>query len=229
MSWKVGVVLDNGTNLASLQILLGQMPVWALDTTERRDALRALNEEFKLFWIPEPAFTVYTDYLPEDRISTLLNLVPTIGEHHPNLTGLHLIGIESSTELLSGLSALGYERVPDPNAVYPDRLRFAMPLSQIPSIPEIVLDANGWKEFGDFYAAFFAAVGAPDWHGRDPNALNDSIEGCGINRIEVPYRIVIRNADKMGSTAAGEVNDFQAVIAHIRNDGCPVDLVIEPS
>jgi len=229
MSWKVGVVLDHEANLASLQILLGQMPVWAVETPERREALRPLNEEFKLFWIPEPAFTVFTDHLPEDRVSTLLNLIPTIGEHHPNLTGLHLVGIESSTELLRELSAFGYEPVPDPNATYPDRLRFALPLSRIPNMSEIVLDADGWQKFGDFYTAFFPAVGAPDWHGRDPNALNDSIEGCGINKIEVPYRIVIRNATKMGSAAAGEVNDFQVVIAHMRDVGCPVDLVVEPS
>jgi RNAse (barnase) inhibitor barstar len=55
------------------------------------------------------------------------------------------------------------------------------------------LDASPWKDVDDFYNAFIKAVGAQEWHGRNFDALNDSIAHGRINEIEVPYRIVIRN------------------------------------
>ena len=58
--------------------------------------------------------------------------------------------------------------------------------------PEIVLDGRHWQDANDFYDAFFTAVGAPKWHGRSLDALNDSIGAGQINRMETPYTIVVR-------------------------------------
>lgn len=226
MGWKVGVVLDDEINLASLQILLGQMPVWALKTSERQEALKSLNEEFRLFWLPEPAFTVFTAPMLGNRVNTLLDLIPTIADHHPNLTGLHLVGIETTTELLSGLSGFGYEPVPDPNSVYPDRMRFAMPVSRIANIPEIGLDADGWQSSDDVYDSFFCAVRAPKWHGRNLDALNDSISTGNINEIEVPYRLVVRNVSRSGPEARTMIELFLDVVRRIQTDGCPVSMIV---
>jgi RNAse (barnase) inhibitor barstar len=63
-------------------------------------------------------------------------------------------------------------------------------------VRELVLDGRGWTTDDDVYNAFFKAVGAPVWHGRNYNALNDSIAGGDINQVEVPYRIVISNFDR---------------------------------
>lgn len=56
---------------------------------------------------------------------------------------------------------------------------------------EIVISAMGWKAPDDFYVAFLNAVGAPPWHGRNLDALWDSITGGDINDINLPYRIRI--------------------------------------
>lgn len=48
-------------------------------------------------------------------------------------------------------------------------------------------------------ARFFQVVGAPAWHGRNFNALRDSIETGQINAVEVPYRIVIKNFDRVSA------------------------------
>lgn len=61
-----------------------------------------------------------------------------------------------------------------------------------PPIPLLTLDATTWRKPDDIYTAFFAVVGAPAWHGRNLDALNDSIVGGCINEIEYPYRIEIR-------------------------------------
>jgi len=51
---------------------------------------------------------------------------------------------------------------------------------------EITLDAAGWQSADDVYSAFFHAVGAPPWHGRNLDALRDSIGAGHINVIAPP-------------------------------------------
>jgi hypothetical protein len=125
------------------------------------------------------------------------------------------------------LSTAGYEPVPDPNSSYPDRLRFAKPLDRISEMPQLLLDACDWQTSDDVFQAFLLAVGAPRWHGRNFDALNDSIGTGGINRIEAPYRIIIRNADSMSRNAAAFVQDFADLIKELQSNGCPVELRIE--
>jgi RNAse (barnase) inhibitor barstar len=94
---------------------------------------------------------------------------------------------------------------------------------------KIVLDAEEWKTTDDVYTSFFRAVGAPEWHGRNFNALIDSIETGDINQIEVPYRLVITNYDRTGEGAQQMAKDFVDLIHEIADRGCPVDIRIEVS
>jgi len=73
---------------------------------------------------------------------------------------------------------------------------------------EIVTDGGNWTEQDDVYDAFFKAVGAPSWHGRNFNALRDSICGGRINRIEVPYLIRRKNFASIGSEAKSMATNF---------------------
>lgn len=57
----------------------------------------------------------------------------------------------------------------------------------------IKLDALKWKSTDDFYDAILGALEAPRWHGRNVDALVDSIWGGSINGIEPPYKIWIIN------------------------------------
>ena len=74
---------------------------------------------------------------------------------------------------------------------------------------DLNLDASTWKNADDFYSAFFKAVGAPEWHGRNFNALDDSIAHGRINEIEVPYRIVIRNTPSRNYEIGLLLRDFE--------------------
>jgi hypothetical protein len=51
----------------------------------------------------------------------------------------------------------------------------------------IDLDATAWSSVGDVIDAILAKLDAPDWHGRNVNALLDSIVGGSINGVEPPY------------------------------------------
>jgi RNAse (barnase) inhibitor barstar len=92
---------------------------------------------------------------------------------------------------------------------------------------EVVLDGSTWQTRDDVYDAFFAAVGAPSWHGRNLDALNDSIATGQINKIEVPYRLIIRHYNLIGEGAMKMASDFVDLIRDIRASGCPVEIVLE--
>jgi RNAse (barnase) inhibitor barstar len=92
---------------------------------------------------------------------------------------------------------------------------------------ELILNADGWKTADDLYDAFFRAVGAPSWHGRNFNALNDSIATGSINAIEVPYRLVIQNSSLADPGAQQAMGDFVDLIREIEARGCPVEIRIE--
>src|SRR5579884_3918794 len=70
------------------------------------------------------------------------------------------------------------------------------------------LDATKWKTVLDFYDALLAAVGAPEWHGKSPAALVDSMIWGGINAVEPPY--MVRIADL--SAAPAEVRDHVQLV-----------------
>jgi RNAse (barnase) inhibitor barstar len=80
---------------------------------------------------------------------------------------------------------------------------------------ELVLDGAVWTTKNDLYDAFFRAVGAPGWHGRNFDALGDSIAAGSINEVEVPYRLVIKNYDQIVGEAKKMTDDFVDLVHEI--------------
>jgi RNAse (barnase) inhibitor barstar len=92
---------------------------------------------------------------------------------------------------------------------------------------ELLLDGTGWQTKDDVYDAFFRAVGAPEWHGRNFDALSDSVATGSINQVEVPYLLVIQNYDNIGAGAKQMTDDFIDLIREIAAGGCPVEIRVE--
>jgi RNAse (barnase) inhibitor barstar len=95
------------------------------------------------------------------------------------------------------------------------------------SMRELTLEGAGWTSTDDVYNAFFHAVGAPEWHGRNFNALNDSIATGSINEVEVPYRMVIKNYDLICGEAKKMTDDFVDLIHEIAARGCLVEVRLD--
>lgn len=91
----------------------------------------------------------------------------------------------------------------------------------------VELDGRNWSVADDIYLAFFAAVGAPTWHGHNFNALRDSISVGQINAINVPYNIRIKNYSAIGAGAKEMASNFVHLIEELRESGCPVGITIE--
>jgi RNAse (barnase) inhibitor barstar len=94
---------------------------------------------------------------------------------------------------------------------------------------ELILDGTGWKNSDDVYDAFFKAVGAPPWHGRNFSAIDDSIANGGVNAIDPPYRLIIKNYDRIGSGARQMTDDFVDLIEKIAASGVPVEIQVTRS
>jgi len=92
---------------------------------------------------------------------------------------------------------------------------------------EIVLNGAEWRTQDDVYDSFFLAVGAPNSHGRNFNALRDSIATGSINAVEVPYRLVIQNYDKIAPSAKHMADDFVDLICELAKEGCHVEIRAE--
>jgi RNAse (barnase) inhibitor barstar len=140
------------------------------------------------------------------------------------MCAVRFFGIEISERLQSHLADFGFYPMPDTTR---DGFGFAKRLSEIDDVPSIELDAVEWKSDDDVYDAFFRAVGAPEWHGRNFDALNDSIESSGINELEVPFRIVVRNVERAEDEARDFLKEFAALISAMNSRGCPVEMLLE--
>lgn|ERR1700724_3855860 len=80
----------------------------------------------------------------------------------------------------------------------------------------IELDAGNWSTVLDFYDALLAALGAPEWHGRNLNALVDSMILGGINAVEPPYTIRILGIEKLPKDVGDEIQMIKRTLAKAR-------------
>ena len=92
---------------------------------------------------------------------------------------------------------------------------------------DIVLTAAHWKTSDDFYTAFLAAVGAPDWHGHNLDALWDSVTGADINRVNAPYRVRITGVSQSPQECKRLIDSFVSLFREARRKGTLIEVVCE--
>ena len=51
---------------------------------------------------------------------------------------------------------------------------------------EIALDAAAWRDFRDIYAAMMPALGAPEWHGPNLDAVYDALVAGHYRALAIP-------------------------------------------
>lgn len=93
---------------------------------------------------------------------------------------------------------------------------------------KIALDGARWQSADDACDALFAALGSPAWHGRDFNALRDSVGEGSINRVETPYDLRIAGIGSMAPAARAFVADFADLIREMQADGVQVSINCGP-
>lgn len=82
----------------------------------------------------------------------------------------------------------------------------------------LTIDGAGLQTVDDAYSALFPAWEAPTWHGRNFNALRDSLLIGSINAIEPPFLIVVCNSNRLGPGAKQLLKHFDDLLHEIRED-----------
>jgi RNAse (barnase) inhibitor barstar len=88
----------------------------------------------------------------------------------------------------------------------------------------IHLDGQSWQSAYDFYRAYLTAVGAPEWHGHNLDALWDSLTGGDINQRNPPLRIRIVGLERMGSEAKQTMQRFASLVKQANSEGHQIEL-----
>ena len=81
----------------------------------------------------------------------------------------------------------------------------------------IRLDASEFSSTTELYEALLAKLGAPAWHGRNFNALRDSLSG-GINQVEAPFTVEVANSKHVSPELATFLYDLFTVFEGARDD-----------
>lgn len=82
----------------------------------------------------------------------------------------------------------------------------------------ITLDASRWTTAKDFYNAVLLAIGAPEWHGRNINAVVDSMIWGGINALEPPYTIRISGTASLAKNVGNEIEFAKDALSKARTE-----------
>ena len=89
---------------------------------------------------------------------------------------------------------------------------------------EITLDWKKINSYEEFYDSLLSQLEAPDWHGRNMNALADSIVTGSINKIEPPYRVLSLNESEENSALCGIVDTVITILEEAIKSGREIEL-----
>jgi RNAse (barnase) inhibitor barstar len=94
-------------------------------------------------------------------------------------------------------------------------------------LQRIELDASGWVSEDHLWNALLAGLGAPDWHGRNYDALWETVTEVArypstreslINRVQPPFQIVVRNAASVPSPISRRLHEIAALLAEAHEE-----------
>ena len=71
--------------------------------------------------------------------------------------------------------------------------------------PIFDIDASSWKERINLYEAILPVLDAPEWHGKNMNALLESIIWGEINAVDPPFTLRIRGTANLPAGVAEEL------------------------
>lgn len=195
------------------------MPVWIVESLKNLRSVSELRVRAEGARLSD--FTTFKPmYLSANPVD-LSPLLDVLDLHHPYLTRLNIMCSEGFLDHTRGLTQAGYSSTRE---MWPDTIAFKRPLPAAIEVPELHLQAAEWKTIDDVFDSLFAAVGAPSWHGRNFDALNDSIVTGNINTVEVPYRLMIDNLQHATPTAQSFAKELIELIREFEALGCPVSI-----
>lgn len=78
---------------------------------------------------------------------------------------------------------------------------------------EIRVDISNAQDGFDFYGAIAEALDAPDWHGRNLNAVMESLTFGGNGTLSPPFVIVLEKVTSASRLIQRECKHFASLVA----------------
>ncbi len=88
----------------------------------------------------------------------------------------------------------------------------------------IELDAHNWNSVNDYLDALRTALGSPEGHGSSIDAFLDSMIYGGMNRLNPPYTIQLRNTKGLPRDVLDQIQLLKQSLLKQRGD---VDVSVE--
>ena len=92
---------------------------------------------------------------------------------------------------------------------------------------EITVDVSACSSTQDFYALLLVGLGAPAWHGKNLDALWDTISSDDINDVRAPFTVRFINVQNAQSELKSLVEKIGEIFVEARMDGVDVACLIE--
>lgn len=93
----------------------------------------------------------------------------------------------------------------------------------------IELDAKSWKIYEDYADALRMALGSPRGHGSSVNAFIDSMVYGGMNKINPPYKIIIKNTKNLSKDIVEEIEALkQSLPQSWADEEDEIKIILEP-
>jgi hypothetical protein len=223
MAWEIAVIVDPAYNHLALGSLDSDMVLWIVDTPSNRTFADKMRKAAGEIWLPNPICTTFQVKDPSDCEHNCLGILDTIEQHHPRMAKLHFVGIHDSEVLRPRLREFDFIQLES----HRGKVVFVRSIASMKNVPHLQLDATNWNHADDVYESLFSVLGAPPWHGKNFDALHESIVTGGINRVEVPYILKIQGISSAKPEARLFIKDLVDLISKFEEQGCPIAIQIE--
>ena len=99
----------------------------------------------------------------------------------------------------------------------------------------IEVDGAQWRSEDDLWDAVLGALGAPEWHGRNFDAIFDSVgepgflapDAARVNRVQAPFEIVVVNAGELEGRLRDRLTGIAETLEAVRKEfGLQVSLSV---
>ena len=84
------------------------------------------------------------------------------------------------------------------------------------------LNAASWRNADDVWENLLLALGAPGWHGRNLDALADSLRGGDLNAINPPLTVEVQGVAAASAEAKWELARIASVFREMASEGAVV-------
>lgn len=89
---------------------------------------------------------------------------------------------------------------------------------------DIEISAAGCIQPSDLYEEILQALGSPSCHGRNLDALWDSITGGDLNEVNPPFRVTVHGALQLSPECETLLGKLEILFAEARTLGVAVEI-----